>query len=168
MLTDQVNTLEGLGAALRARYQGKLVHKDAKQELRILKRQASETPEDYGLWIQNLTRTAYPGDAATQEEEGVSAFLRGLPDQKTAEMLSIHLKDMMQDCDQTLAETEWHRTSVGRTQGPLRLRQMEEQQEAPKTKAKGSPTRATQASATDVLVAEVEKRMGEMEGHIEG
>ena len=167
---DQVNTLEGLEVALKARYQGKLVQKDAKEELRILKRRASETPEDYGLRIQNLTRTAYPGDPTLQEEEGVSAFLRGLSDQKAAEMFIFTKKDTVQDCVQTLAEAERHRTSVGRAQGPLRLRQLEEQPEVTtvQNKVKASPARAVQTPAVDSRMDKLEKEMGKRFEAMEG
>ena len=167
---DQVCTLESLEAALKARYQGKLVQKDSKEELRVLKRRASETPEDYGLRIQSLTRTAFPGNKTMQEEEGVSAFLRGLPDQKAAETLLATGKDTVQDCVQTLAETERHRTSVGRTQAPLRLRQLEEQQEGSqaKGKARGPPPPAAQTPATELRLAEVEKKLDALQGQIQG
>ena len=164
---EQVCTLEGLEAALRTRYEGKLVQKDAKEELRVLKRRASETPEDYGLRIKNLTRMAYPGDVAYQEEEGVSAFLRGLPDQKAAETLLATGKDTVQDCVQTLAETERHRSSVGRTQAPLRLRQLEEHEEPKaKQKTRGSPAPVAQALVTPERMEKMEQKVDAMRGDL--
>ena len=165
---DQVSTLEGLEGALRERYQGKGVRKDAKEELRILKRRTNESPEDYGLRIQQLTRMAYPDDASTQEEEGVSAFLRGLPDQKSAETFIATKKDTVQECVTTLAETERHRNSVGRTQGPLRLRHLEEQsdEQRAKNKAKASTTPAAQAQAADSELAKVKKELNTVKGQL--
>ena len=95
---DEIRTKEGLIAALQNRYQGKGARKDARDDLRVVKKMPKESPEDYGLRIQGLTKTAFPGSQVEQNEEGVSAFLRGLQDQRIAEILVAARKTCVQDC----------------------------------------------------------------------
>ena len=149
---DRVDTLPKLEMVLKERYESKGVRKDAKEELRIIRRRAAENPEAFGLRIQGLTRLAYPEDSAAQEEEGVSAFLRGIADQKTAETMISGQFSTVQQCINTLTEIERHRDSVGRNQTILKIRQVEEQRQEPqpKSKAKGPSTQAASAQVAAV------------------
>ena len=88
---EKTESLPALIEALYASFLGPGAQKDAREELRILRRRAQEKPEDFGQRIQDLARIAFPGNMQQQEEEGMACLLYTSPsprDQRGSRMPS--------------------------------------------------------------------------------
>lgn len=131
---EHVSTLEGITKALKERFLGKGVRKDAKENLRLVKRNHQESPQEYGLRVQQLARMAYPEDIETQNEEGVSAFLKGLGDSKTSETLVVAKYPDVSTAIDAVIEIE----RLRRSQTTPRIRQVAPDPPATDKKQKGA------------------------------
>ena len=139
-----------------ARYLGPGAQKDAREELRTIRRRPQEKPEDFGQRIQELARIAFPGNMQQQEEEGVAAFRDGLKDDRgMAEGIVLQQFKTVQECVDTLANLERFRHGAGKDQPKLRLRQLEGEQTVAQPQGKSQ-------GPSEQLLASMDKKMGMM------
>merc|ERR1711893_228967 len=149
---EKTESLPALLEALYARYLGPGAQKDAREELRVMKRRPQEKPDDYGQRIQELARIAFPGNMEQQEEEGVVAFRDGIKDDRMAEGIVLQQYKTVQECVDALANVERYRHGAGKDQPKTRLRQLEGEQTVaqPQGKPQG-PTEQRMASMEKML-----------------
>merc|ERR1711893_329176 len=150
---EKTESLPALVEALYARYLGPGTQKDAREELRIIRRRSQEKPEDYGQRIQELARVAFPGNMQQQKEEGVAAFRDGIKDDRMAEGIVLQQYKTVQECVNALANVERYRHGAGKEQPKLRLRQLEGEQTVAQSQGQSQ-------GPTEQRLASVEEKLG--------
>ena len=134
------DTYESLRTALQRRYEGELEREKSKEALRAVRRGRSETIEDLGRRITELTRKAYPPER--REEEGVYAFRNAVAD-KMADQIVVQGYQTVDQCVVALSKLECHQEHRNRYR-QARIGQEEQAKEVPaRTGSAGGATPGT-------------------------